>query len=46
MLFLAIPQSFYSEFFDDTFFMEILEVYQVKIIIFDEEQKLIKLWKS
>ncbi len=44
-LFLAIPQTFYQDFFEDTFFREILELYTLKIVTFDEINTKIVLWK-
>jgi len=44
-LFLAVPQSFYQDFFEDAFFKEIIELYHLKLVIFDEKQSQIKTWK-
>ena len=44
-LFLAIPQTFYQDFFEDAFFREILELYTLKIVTFDELNTKIVLWK-
>jgi len=45
VLFLAIPQTFYQDFFEDAFFREILELYTLKIVTFDELNTKIILWK-
>lgn len=37
-LFLAIPRGFYEDFFDDSYFVEIAELYDLKICIFEETQ--------
>ncbi|QHV93648.1 element excision factor XisH family protein [Spirosoma endbachense] len=43
-LYLAIPASVYTDFFDDSFFIGILERYAVLLLIFDEEQQTIIQW--
>lgn len=37
ILFLAMPKSFYNSFFDDSYFMEIAQLYDLKMVVFDEE---------
>jgi hypothetical protein len=44
-LFLAIPKTFYQDFFEDPFFGEVLERYALKIVVFDELHTKIVLWK-
>jgi hypothetical protein len=44
MLFLAVPASFYSRFFDDSFFVETAQEFDVKMIIFDEDNQQITQW--
>ena len=44
ILFLALPDGFYETFFDDPFFLEVLETYNVKIITFDEIKNCIVKW--
>lgn len=43
-LYLAIPVSVYSDFFDDSFFVGILKRYAVQLLIFDEDQQTIVQW--
>lgn len=45
-LFLAIPNTFYQDFFEDAFFKEILELYTLKIVTFDEINAKIVIWKT
>jgi len=45
-LYLAVPLSFFNRFFDDLFFLEITSQYNVKMIIFDEIEQKIVLWKN
>lgn len=45
VLYLAIPEDFYVDFFDDAFFVEITNLYEVKIIVFNPETKQIVQWK-
>lgn len=44
-LYLAVPKIFYNSFFDDSFFVELAEHYDLKMIIFDEIKQKIELWK-
>jgi hypothetical protein len=46
ILWLALPFDFYTNLFDDSYFQEIAELYQVKMIIYDEKQKKIIQWKN
>lgn len=46
ILFLAIPNDFYQSFFDDSYFVEIAELYDLKMCIFDETNSKIILWKK
>lgn len=43
-LFLAVPVSVYTDFFDDPFFAGILKRYGVQLLIFDEDQQTIVQW--
>ncbi|GAB3497836.1 hypothetical protein GCM10027341_18540 [Spirosoma knui] len=43
-LYLAVPLSVYEDFFDDSFFTGILKRYNVRLVIFDEEQQTIVQW--
>ncbi len=43
-LFLAVPALFYENFFDDPFFVELSEHYQVKIVVFAETKPEIVKW--
>lgn len=43
-LFLAIPQDFYKSFFDDSFFINVLNVYKVKLIIYNHKEVSIDQW--
>ena len=44
VLFLAVPKIFYEDFFDDSFFVEILKRFEVKILVFDEKTENIVQW--
>jgi len=44
-LFLAIPNGFYTKFFDDPFFLEIADLYDLKLLIFNEKESKIIQWK-
>ena len=44
ILFLAIPHLFYESFFDDPFFVELAQHYNLKIAVFDQNQPLILKW--
>jgi hypothetical protein len=44
VLYLAIPQEFYENFFSDPFFVELCSFYHVKIIVYDESKPVIKKW--
>ncbi len=43
-LYLAVPVSVYTDFFDDSFFVGILKRYAVRLLIFDENQQTIVQW--
>ncbi len=43
-LYLAVPVSIYNDFFDDSFFKNVLNRYAVRLLIFDEEQQTIQQW--
>ncbi len=44
-LFLAIPNNFYQDFFEDAFFREIITLYHLKLLIFDENNTNKLVWK-
>jgi XisH protein len=44
VLFLAIPLDFYNNLFDDAFFLRVVQVYQVKIIVYDFKKNVIEQW--
>jgi XisH protein len=44
ILYLAVPLNFYERFFDDTFFVETAQDFNVKMIVFNENQKNIEQW--
>ena len=46
ILFLAIPQKVYNEFFTIAFVEESVALYQVKILIYDIENEVIAEWKN
>ena len=43
-LFLAIPIGFYNRFFNDTFFVRLIQRAHLKILIYDEKTKTIESW--
>lgn len=46
ILYLAVPAAFYEDFFDDAFFLEVIERFGVYLIVFDETQNKIVKWKK
>jgi hypothetical protein len=44
-LYLAVPISFYSNLFDDSYFQKIAQLYDLKMLIFDEKSQTINEWK-
>ena len=44
ILYLAVPLNFYERFFDDVFFVETAQDFNVKMIVFNENQKNIERW--
>ena len=46
ILYLAMPSSFYKSLFDDAYFLKVAVLYDVKIITFDEKNKIILEWKK
>lgn len=44
VLFLAVPSLFYESFFDDPFFVELGQHFQLKIAVFDEVNPVIVKW--
>ncbi|MCU0339725.1 MAG: fatty-acid oxidation protein subunit alpha [Spirosomaceae bacterium] len=43
-LFLAVSEVFYEDFFDDSFFVEIAQRYEVHLLIFDDKKEEILQW--
>jgi len=46
VLFLAVPKSFYQDFFQDAFLREVVELYHLKIVVFDELSSQIDQWNA
>lgn len=46
VLYLAVPEDAYIEFFTDEFIQQAVEAYQLNLIVFNPEQETITLWKS
>ena len=44
VLFLAVPKEFYENFFSDPFFVELSAHFQVKLLIYEEKECIIKQW--
>jgi hypothetical protein len=44
VLFLAVPEGFYKRFFDDSFFVETAQEFNVKMVIYNEKIAVIKQW--
>lgn len=45
-LYLALPISFYNSLFDDSYFQKIAQLYDLKMLIFDEKSEIISEWKK
>jgi len=45
-LYLAVPLGFYNRFFDDAFFVEVAQSFDVKMIVFHEFEPKIEQWKK
>jgi hypothetical protein len=45
-LWLALPYDIYSNLFDDSYFQEIAELYELKMIVYNEKNKTIVSWKK
>jgi hypothetical protein len=43
-LYLAMPEYFYEDFFEEQYFVELIHLYQVNLVVFDEKQNLITKW--
>ncbi len=43
-LYLAVPEPFYESFFDDSFFLEVIVRYHVKMVIFNFQTDKIVKW--
>jgi hypothetical protein len=46
ILYLAISQDIYEEFFLDSFIQTVLKTYEIKLLVFDVKREEILLWKS
>lgn len=44
VLYLAVPENFYQNFFDDPFFEEVAEIYTLRLIVFNETTTTIVKW--
>jgi XisH protein len=44
VLFLAVPKGFYISFFDDPFFVDVAQEYQVHLVVYDETTSVIDKW--
>ncbi|MFN0036613.1 MAG: element excision factor XisH family protein [Saprospiraceae bacterium] len=44
VLFLAVPKGFYTSFFDDPFFVEVAQEYNVFLLVYDETKSTIEKW--
>jgi hypothetical protein len=44
LLFLAMPQDFYANLFDDAYFQLVLKTYGVRVIVYDVEKISIEQW--
>ena len=45
-LWLAVPYSFYEHFFEDTFFVELIQRYQINVLAYNEKENNIALWRK
>lgn len=45
VLYLAISQDIYQEFFTDSFIQTVLQTYEIKLLVFDINKEEIVLWK-
>jgi hypothetical protein len=45
VLYLAISQDIYQEFFSDSFIQTVLQTYEIKLLVFDINKEAIVLWK-
>jgi hypothetical protein len=46
VLYLAVPEDVYIEFFTDAFIQQAVEIYQLNLIVFNPVQETIALWKN
>lgn len=46
ILYLAIPKDIYQEFFTDSFVQEVVNRYQIKLLVFHIQKQEIVLWKN
>jgi hypothetical protein len=44
ILFLAVPIGYYKRFFDDHFFVELAQDFDVKMLLFNETTPIIEQW--
>lgn len=45
-LYLSIPEEFFDVFFDDPYFLEVTDLYDVKMIVVDTDKNKIVKWKK
>lgn len=46
LLYLALPQTAFDDLFDDSFFVNLLKRYDVRIIVYEKLEKIITQWTS
>jgi hypothetical protein len=46
VLYLAVPTDIYQDFFTDSFVQNVLERYQIKLLVFHVKGQEITLWKD
>lgn len=46
VLWLAVPYSFYEHFFEDAFFVELIDRYHINILAYNEKENTIQLWRK
>lgn len=44
IIYLAMPEDFYNNLFDDAFFQDVLDAYDVKLIIYNAQKVIIERW--
>lgn len=46
ILFLALPFDYYSNLFEDVYFQEVAQLYDLKMLVYDEKSNQIVSWKN